>query len=106
MPIGNGELVANVWVNASDGALSMLLGRSDAWSSLAMPLKVGRLKLHLAPSPFVRPDSFAQRLHLENGTIDVAARRGNLSVSTRLWVDSAAGIGNSSGSLFGLCPPP
>ena len=79
MPIGNGELVANIWVNASDGSLSVLLGRSDAWSSLAMPIKVGRLKLLVHPSPFLRPDSFTQKLHIENGTIEISARRGNLS---------------------------
>ena len=92
MPLGNGELTSNAWVNASDGALSLLLGRSDAWSSLAMPIKVGRIKLRLRPSPFVKPDAFSQTLHLENGSISIFARRGDLAVSARLWVDSAAGV--------------
>ena len=58
----------------------------------AMPIKVGRIKLRLRPSPFVKPDAFSQTLHLENGSISILARRGDLAVSARLWVDSAAGV--------------
>ena len=94
MPIGNGELVANVLVNASDGSLTLLLGRSDAMSSLAMPIKVGRIKMMLQPSPFARVETFAQVLHLENGTLGIPARGSNNQVvQARLWVDAFAGVG-------------
>ena len=94
MPIGNGELVANVLVNASDGSLTLLLGRSDAMSSLAMPIKVGRIKMMLQPSPFARVETFAQVLHLENGTLGITARGSNNQVvQARLWVDAFAGVG-------------
>jgi hypothetical protein len=53
MPLGNGELTANIWVNGSDGSISLLLGRSDAWSSVVQPLKVGRVKILMEPSPFL-----------------------------------------------------
>jgi len=102
LPIGNGEFVANVWVNASDGDLVVLLGRSDTFSSLAMSYKLGRIRLQFRPSPFLRPAAFTQILHLENATIEVSARRGQLAVHALLWVDSEAGVGKHAGAATAL----
>ncbi len=50
IPIGNGDLGANIWAD-SDG-LWLLLSKTDAWSELNRLLKTGLLKLSLNPSPF------------------------------------------------------
>jgi len=42
MPIGNGDITANVWVENNGGDLVMYLGKSDAWSEGTRLLKVGR----------------------------------------------------------------
>jgi hypothetical protein len=53
MPVGNGKLVANVWVDGMhNGSLALLLGRSDVFSEWAQPMKLGRLRLLLDPNPF------------------------------------------------------
>jgi len=50
VPIGNGDLGANVWADAE--GLSLLLSKTDAWSELHRLLKTGLLKLRLTPNPF------------------------------------------------------
>eukprot|EP01079_Euglenida_sp_SAG-EU17-18_P007735 gene7735-1384_t len=52
MPVGGGELVANVWANSSDGSVGLLLARSDSVSGYHQPMKLMRLRLALDPSPF------------------------------------------------------
>lgn len=82
MPIGNGDLAANVWTEAN-GDVVMLLAKSDAWSELGQLLKLGRVRVRLTPNPFAGA-GFTQVLHLEDGSV-VIARRGN---RVRVWVDA------------------
>ena len=41
MPIGNGDITANVWVENNGGDLMMYIGKSDTWSEGTRLLKVG-----------------------------------------------------------------
>lgn len=52
MPIGNGDLAANVWVEPN-GDLLFYLSKSDAWSSGQELLKLGRVRVRLE-QPLVR----------------------------------------------------
>ena len=53
MPVGNGEVAANVWVDGvRNGSLALLLGRSDVFTGDMQPLKLGRLRIELDPNPF------------------------------------------------------
>jgi uncharacterized protein DUF5703 len=51
MPIGNGDLAANVYVVAGD-ALYLLLGKSDAFDWRGSLIKTGRVKVSVKPNPF------------------------------------------------------
>ena len=51
MPIGNGEVGLNVWVEA-DGDLVFYISRTDAWSECNRLLKLGRVRVKLSPNPF------------------------------------------------------
>ncbi|MCF7973492.1 MAG: DUF5703 domain-containing protein, partial [Phycisphaerae bacterium] len=46
MPIGNGEVGANVWVE-TNGDLLFYLSRTDAWSENCRLLKLGRVRVTL-----------------------------------------------------------
>jgi hypothetical protein len=46
MPIGNGDIAANVWVE-NGGDLMMYIGKSDTWSEGTRLLKIGRERIHL-----------------------------------------------------------
>ena len=63
MPIGNGALGANVWVE-SDGDLVLLLSHVDAYSEVDRLLKLGRIRVEcdppLAAAPFVQRHSLAR----------------------------------------------
>ena len=41
MPLGNGDLAVNVWVEES-GDLLLLIAKSDAWDENSINLKLGR----------------------------------------------------------------
>ena len=51
IPLGNGEMGANVWVDEG-GIVKILLSRTDAWSEIYRLLKVGLLELKVTPNPF------------------------------------------------------
>lgn len=82
MPIGNGDVAANVWTEAN-GDVVVLVAKDDAWSELGQLLKLGRVRVRLAPNPFAGA-GFRQVLHLEDGSIEIA--RGANHV--RVWVDA------------------
>ena len=117
IPVGNGEVVANVWVDGvRDGSLALLLGRSDVFSGNVQPLKLGRLRIELEPNPFAgwfhdddddggggggggggsaastTTPSFSQTLDLQRGLLNISAGGVNITV----WSDiNAVGTADS-----------
>lgn len=87
MPLGNGDIGVNVWVE-SGGDLLLLLAKTDAWSENAQLLKLGRVRVRLTPNPFQPGQSFQQRLHLATGEIVITAGTGPQAVTLRVWVDA------------------
>ncbi|MBL8765004.1 MAG: hypothetical protein JNM07_12115 [Phycisphaerae bacterium] len=101
MPIGNGMVGANVWVE-EDGDLVLLLSRADAWSETDRLLKLGRIRVHLEPNPFIAARAsggsgavetapFRQELNLREGRIDITAgARGaaDRGATIRVFVDA------------------
>jgi len=72
MPIGNGEVGLNVWVE-DGGDLVFYISRTDAWSECNRLLKLGRVRVHLEPSPFAKGVPFRQELKLRDGRIEIQA---------------------------------
>src|SRR5258706_3576643 len=72
MPIGNGDITANVWVE-NGGDLMMYIGKSDSWSEGTRLLKIGRTRIHFTPNPFTVGAPFNQTLDFYHSEIDVAA---------------------------------
>jgi alpha-L-fucosidase 2 len=83
MPIGNGDIVANVWTE-QNGDLLLLLAKADAWSEMGMLDKLGRLRVQLQPNPFTGTTNFTQVLELENASIELKSGANTL----RVWVDA------------------
>src|SRR5580693_8451838 len=59
MPLGNGDLAANVWTE-QNGDIVLLLAKSDAWSENGQLLKLGRVRVKLTPNPFAAPAAMTQ----------------------------------------------
>jgi hypothetical protein len=83
MPIGNGDLAANVWTE-QNGDLVLLVAKSDAWTETGKLVKLGRVRVHLTPNPFVGGTNFAQTLRLEDGSIEIKSLNNTLLV----WADA------------------
>jgi len=83
MPLGNGDIGVNAWVE-ENGDLLLLLSKTDAWSEFANLLKLGRLRITFSPNPFKGRRRFSQTLILEGGEIEI--QEGDLSI--RLWIDA------------------
>jgi hypothetical protein len=92
MPIGNGEVVLNVWVEESTGDLRFYIARTDALSEISRVLKLGGVRVHIDP-PLAFP--FEQRLRLRHGQIEI--QRGDGKVT--LFVDSAANVVHVTGTF-------
>ena len=87
MPLGNGDITVNAWVE-EDGDLLLYIGKQDSWSEAGRLLKVGCVRVHLAPNPFTRETRFRQTLNLADGCIDLSAG----DVTMKLWVDANAPV--------------
>jgi alpha-L-fucosidase 2 len=83
MPIGNGDLAANVWTE-QNGDLVFLVAKADAWTELGKLVKLGRIRVRLTPNPFVGATQFTQVLRLEDGSVEI---HGGRSV-VRVWADA------------------
>lgn len=78
MPIGNGDIGANVWVEPS-GDLILLLSKTDAWDEVSRLVKLGRLRIKL---PTVK--NFKQELRTADGEIRITAD----GLTVRVWIDA------------------
>ena len=87
MPLGNGDITANVWIEKG-GDLLMYIGKSDTWSEGTRLLKVGRIRIRLSPNPFMEDAYYSQVLNLYGGEINVSAgERGN-KTTLKIWIDA------------------
>ena len=87
MPIGNGDIGLNVWVEEG-GDLLFYISKTDAWSENARLLKLGRVRVKLLPNPFEKGMPFKQTLKLRQGEIEITAGPAERKVKLRVWVDA------------------
>jgi alpha-L-fucosidase 2 len=83
MPIGNGDLAANVWTE-KNGDIVLLVAKADAWTEMGKLVKVGRVRIQLSPNPFVNATDLAQTLHLEDGKIAIQSGLNEVEI----WADA------------------
>ena len=87
MPIGNGDLAANFWVEPS-GDLVFYLSKSDSWDADQELLKLSRVRIRL-DKPFVRDGRpFRQELDLARGCIVVESGTGEDKTTVDFWIDA------------------
>ncbi|HTJ79765.1 MAG TPA: DUF5703 domain-containing protein [Rariglobus sp.] len=91
MPIGNGDIGLNVWVEPS-GDVCFYIGKTDSWSEDPKGskglVKLGAVRLALSPSPLTAGSTFRQVLKLHEGDIQITEGTGANAVALRLWVDA------------------
>jgi hypothetical protein len=91
MPLGNGELGINLWVE-ENGDLLFHLGRNDSLSEVSQLCKAGGMRVSLSPNPFLAGTPFRQHLRLRDGVCEITAGPPEKSVSLRVFVDSASPV--------------
>jgi len=87
MPIGNGDIGLNLWVE-EDGDLLFYISKTDAWSENARLLKLGKVRVEVEPNPFQKGKAFKQTLKLRQGEIEIIAGPPEQEVTLRVWVDA------------------
>ena len=91
MPLGNGDIGMNLWVEKS-GDLLFYLSKTDAWSDNVGGnkglLKLGRIRVSLVPNPFAEGSPFRQTLCLGKGEISITAGQVDSAVAVHVWVDA------------------
>jgi len=87
MPLGNGDLGVNLWVE-EDGDLLFYIGKTDAWSENARLLKLGRVRVSLEPNPFSSGSNFSQVLEAGSGEIRLLAGHEKTEIDTNIRVDA------------------
>ena len=87
MPLGNGDIGLNVWLEEG-GDLFFYLSKTDAWDENARLLKLGRMRIALNPNPFAAGATFRQELDLARGCISVTSNSSQQAVNILAWVDA------------------
>jgi alpha-L-fucosidase 2 len=87
MPTGNGDIGVSMWIE-KEGDLLFYISKTDAYDDNNRLLKIGLVRVKIAPNPFVAGDSFLQQLHLKQSVITVQTGSGNNTFKLRLWVDA------------------
>jgi len=91
MPIGNGDIGLNVWVE-SNGDLAFYIGKTDSWSAqYTAPeglMKVGGVHVAMTPSPLAAGAPFVQLLKLHEGEIEIREGSAPNGVVLHVWVDA------------------
>lgn len=91
MPIGNGDIGLNVWVE-KNGDLLFYIGKTDSWGADVRGakglMKLGRVRVSLSPNQLAGGISFVQTLKLHQGEILVKEGNDANGVQLRVWVDA------------------
>ncbi len=87
MPIGNGDIGLNVWIE-EDGDLLFYISKTDLWSENARLLKLGKVRVKVRPNQFRKGMAFRQTLKLRQGEIEITGGAAGQKVTLRVWVDA------------------
>ena len=87
MPIGNGDIGLNVWIE-ENGDLLFYISKTDAWNENCHLLKLARIRVKISPNPFKTGYDFEQALRLRQGEIEVSAGKDDSIINIRVWVDA------------------
>lgn len=94
MPLGNGDLAANIRVE-ENGDVCLYLAKSDSWSEMIARseglLKLGRIRLSFSPNSF-KPWTFRQVLCLREGAVELMGGGPGKELRVKLWVDAHANV--------------
>jgi len=85
MPCGGGDIGLNVWVEKGD--LLFYIARSGTFDENNAMLKLGRVRVKLSPNPFAEGGDFKQQLTLQNGSVSISGKNGQLVAQVKVWVD-------------------
>jgi alpha-L-fucosidase 2 len=102
MPLGNGDIGLNVWVDPG-GDLLFYISKTDAWGGEkdstmdewmqtgGVLMKLGLVRVSLSPNPLAGGPAttpFHQVLHLHDGEITITEGEGSTAIHYRIWVDA------------------
>ncbi len=102
MPLGNGDIGLNVWVDPG-GDLLFYISKTDAWGGEkdstkdewmqtgGVLMKLGLVRVSLSPNPLAGGPAttpFHQTLHLHDGEITITEGEGSAAIHYRVWVDA------------------
>ena len=97
MPLGNGELGINLWVE-ENGDLLFYIGRNDTLSEVSQLCKAGGVRVSLSPNPFLAGAPFRQHLDLRDGVCSITAGPSGSEVTLKVFIDSAAPVVHVTGA--------
>jgi hypothetical protein len=91
MPIGNGDIGLNVWVE-ENGDICFYIGKTDSWGDNGRLLKVGKVRVTCEPAIIFKGSEFKQALDLYTGSIRISSFNNNgekkADFRLGLWVDA------------------
>lgn len=85
LPIGNGDIGANVWID-EERKINLLLSKTDALSELTRPLKLGLVKIGFSNEIFNSENKFSSTLLLQDGCIYITVETNRLKIN--VYIDA------------------
>jgi hypothetical protein len=101
MPLGNGDIGLNVWVEPN-GDLLFYVSKVDAFDAGHQLPKLGRVRVRFDPALAVTT-GFRQELKLRDGAILIQSAISNQQSTIRLWVDANSPVVRVQGTSSVPC---
>lgn len=86
MPIGNGDIGSNVWVDTL-GTIHFLISKTDSYSEIGRLLKIGQVDVKITPN-ILDAKQFSQILSIQEGVIKIKANRNGKNIELLCYVDA------------------
>jgi alpha-L-fucosidase 2 len=87
MPLGNGVMAANVWVEPQNSQFGLYIARPDAWDENADLLKLTKISITVDPPIDISSLSFDQTLDLPTSTIFITLQTPKFTLVGSFWID-------------------
>ncbi len=91
MPLGNGQVGINLWVE-EDGDLRFYISRTDSLTEASRLVKVGGVRISLDPNPFKAGMPFRQELCLYDGMCEITAGDKDHGVEVGVFLDPSVPV--------------
>ena len=108
MPLGNGDLAANLWFDEEGGRIIFIVSSQRAWSEANQVIKIGRVEYKFDPNPFAGAKDLEITMDLPSASVHFSMTAFSTPIAGRAYIHSDMNVGvlemTSFSSVYTITP--